>query len=109
MRHAGRMARGEWMKGAQAVGTASGYYNLRTVNIGPKRPQEGAMEDRIIALEETVALQGKTIDDLSDVIAAQQRQIDRNERMLKAVATKLHAMFEENDIGAPSDEPPPHY
>ena len=68
------------------------------------------MEDRIITLEETVALQGKTIDDLSDVIAEQQRQIDRNERMLKAVATKLHAMFEQDDfIGAPSDEPPPHY
>ena len=68
------------------------------------------MEDRIIALEETVALQGKTIDDLSDVIAEQQRQIDRNERMLKAVATKLHAMYEQDEfIGAPPDEPPPHY
>lgn len=68
------------------------------------------MEERIIALEETVALQGKTIDDLSDVIAAQQRQIDHNERMLKAVATKLHAVYESGDLmGEPTDEPPPHY
>ena len=68
------------------------------------------MEDRIITLEEIVALQGKTIDDLSDVIADQQRQIDRNERMLKAVATKLHAMYEAGDaFGEPSDEPPPNY
>ncbi|WP_461208499.1 SlyX family protein [Desulfocurvus sp. DL9XJH121] len=68
------------------------------------------MEDRIIALEETVALQGKTIDDLSDVIAEQQRQIDKNERMLRAVATKLSSFAETGStLDQPPDEAPPHY
>jgi len=66
-------------------------------------------EDRIIALEETVALQGKTIDDLSDVIAEQQKQIDKNERLLKAVATKLSAMYDPTMEIGPPDEAPPHY
>lgn len=68
------------------------------------------LENRIITLEEIVGLQGKTIDDLSDVIAAQQKQIDNNERMLKAVATKLHAMYEPGSgSDSPPDEAPPHY
>lgn len=68
------------------------------------------MEDRIIRLEETVALQDKTIEDLSDVIAAQQKQIDRLERTQKSIATKLHAMFDHSSgIDAPPDESPPHY
>ncbi|BBD08964.1 SlyX family protein [Desulfovibrio ferrophilus] len=67
-------------------------------------------ESRIIALEETVGLQGKTIDDLSDVIAEQQKQIDKNERMLRAVANKLHAMYDPGlSVDGPPDEAPPHY
>lgn len=67
------------------------------------------MEDRIISLEETVALQGKTIDDLSDVLAMQQKQIDKMERMLQAVANKLHAMYDPSLEIGPPDEAPPHY
>lgn len=67
------------------------------------------LEDRVISLEETVAMQGKTIDDLSDVIAEQQKQIDKNERLLKAVGTKLAAMFDPNLEVGPPDEAPPHY
>ncbi|MBU1003635.1 MAG: SlyX family protein [Proteobacteria bacterium] len=68
------------------------------------------LEDRIVTLEEIVGLQGKTIDDLSDVIADQQKQIDSNERMLKAVATKLHAMYDSGSaMDGPPDEAPPHY
>lgn len=67
------------------------------------------MEDRIIALEETVALQGKTIDDLSDVLAMQQKQIDKMERMLNAVSNKLHALYDPSLEVGPSDEAPPHY
>lgn len=68
------------------------------------------MEDRIIRLEETVALQDKTIEDLSDVLAAQQKQLDAMERMLQSMATKLHAMYDPSSgIDAPPDDAPPHY
>lgn len=68
------------------------------------------MEERIMRLEETVALQGKTIDDLSDVIASQQRQLDDDERLLKAAVTRLRALWEMNDAQElPPDEKPPHY
>lgn len=68
------------------------------------------MEDRIIRLEETVALQEKTMEELSDVIAGQQKQIDTLERMLRSVATKLHAMYDPTTgIDSPPDEAPPHY
>lgn len=68
------------------------------------------MEERIIRLEETVALQEKTIEDLSDVIAAQQKQIDAMERLLQAVATRLQAAFTAGaSTAAPPDEAPPHY
>ena len=68
------------------------------------------MEDRIIRLEETVAMQAKTIDDLSDVLAAQQKQLDTMERLLQSVATKLHAMYDPSSgIDSPPDDAPPHY
>ncbi|MCK9241127.1 SlyX family protein [Desulfocurvus sp.] len=68
------------------------------------------MEDRIIRLEETVALQEKTIEDLSDVLAAQQKQLDAVERLLQAVATRLQTAFTVGaTTAAPPDEAPPHY
>jgi len=68
------------------------------------------MEERIIRLEETVALQEKTIEDLSDVIAGQQKQIDAMERLLQAVATRLQAAFTAGaSTATPPDEAPPHY
>lgn len=77
---------------------------------GPHREDVMDYERHIIALEEIVGLQGKTIDDLSDVIAEQQKQIDKNERMLKAVANKLHAMYDNGmSADSPPDEAPPHY
>jgi SlyX protein len=68
------------------------------------------MEERIIRLEETVALQERTIEELSDVLAAQQKQIDAMERLLQAVATRLQAAFTVGaTTAAPPDEAPPHY
>lgn len=68
------------------------------------------MEDRIIRLEETVALQDKTIEELSDVIADQQQQIDAIERMLRPMANKLHALFDSSSgMDMPPDDAPPHY
>lgn len=65
-------------------------------------------EDRIIRLESDVALNLKVIDDLNDVIADQQKQIDRLERRLELISVKLASLDVESTNGM-SDEVPPHY
>ncbi|NJB69006.1 SlyX protein [Desulfobaculum xiamenense] len=69
---------------------------------------ERTYEDRIIKLESDVALNLKVIDDLNDVIAAQQKQIDMLERRLDLVVSKLASIDMESG-GGPADEVPPHY
>jgi len=66
------------------------------------------MEDRVISLETDVGLQGKTLDDLSDVIADQQRQIDELERQMKFVMSKIQG-WQPDGADAPAQEVPPHY
>ena len=66
------------------------------------------MTDAIVELEIKVAHQDATLNELSDVVAQQQQQIDR---LLKEVQ-RLHDRLEEHveSIRTPSEEaPPPHY
>lgn len=66
------------------------------------------MTDAIVELEIKVAHQDATLNELSDVVAQQQQQIDR---LLKEVH-RLHDRLEEHveSIRTPSEEaPPPHY
>lgn len=65
------------------------------------------MSDRITALEETVAHQGKTIDELSEQLTEQWKVIDRMKRMLERMGERL-----ENLDAGTGDVPvtkPPHY
>ena len=47
------------------------------------------MEERLIELETRVAFQEKLIEELSDVLAKQQHQIDQMEQQLITVASQL--------------------
>ena len=63
------------------------------------------MSDRITALEETVAHQGKTIDELSEQLTEQWKVIDRMKRMLERLGERLENL----DAGtgeAPVPKPP---
>lgn len=68
------------------------------------------MEDRIERLENLVALQENTIEELNDSLADQQKQIIDLEKLVKRLAGKvreLDADMEQQSGGI--DVPPPHY
>ncbi|SKA63150.1 SlyX family protein [Desulfobaculum bizertense] len=69
---------------------------------------ERTLEERIIRLESDTAMNLKVIDDLNDVIASQQKQIDRMERQLERVTRKL-LEIDYDEGGNIPDPPPPHY
>ena len=64
-------------------------------------------EDRIIALEETVAHQSHTIDELSGQLAEQWKVIDRMKRVLERLGERLETM--ESGTGETPVTRPPHY
>jgi len=67
------------------------------------------MSDRLDTLEEKVAHLERALGELSDVVARQQKELDRalerNQRLMDKIATI------ESDFGpsAPAHEKPPHY
>jgi SlyX protein len=65
-------------------------------------------EDRIVALEEMVAHQAKTIDELSDQLAEQWKVVDRMKRALETLGERLIGMEERTGEAAPMTKPP-HY
>lgn len=67
------------------------------------------LEQRIIDLEQELALQRHTVDQLSDIIAEQQKDIDRLTASFRAVAGKIKAFDEFLSEGGVDDGPPPHY
>ena len=67
-------------------------------------------DNRLMDMETRFAYQEKTIADLNDVVAQQQRTIDR----LEVIVEKLAQRFQElsaamSGIDAPANEKPPHY
>ena len=70
---------------------------------------EPTVAERIDALEEHIAHQQSTIDDLMDVSQAQWAEIERLKREIGKVTRSLEAMVEGDDDAPPVDQPPPHY
>lgn len=66
------------------------------------------MEEEIIELQTKVAFQDRAMEQLSDVVAAQQRQIDELEKRLKVLANKLRDVALSDQVEGP-EPPPPHY
>lgn len=67
-----------------------------------------AETDRLDALEAHIAELGRVIDDLSDVAARQQREIDRLTKALEHSHARLGAL-EDNMPAPPASEKPPHW
>ncbi|WP_443749198.1 SlyX family protein [Asticcacaulis solisilvae] len=65
-------------------------------------------EDRVIALEEMVAHQARTIDELSDQLAEQWKTIDRMRRTLERLSERLIGLEERTGEPTPVTKPP-HY
>ncbi|MCO5732859.1 SlyX family protein [Rhizobium sp. SSA_523] len=64
--------------------------------------------DRIITLEETVAYQAKTIEELSEQIAEQWKVLDQTRLKLDRL-TERFLSLEEASLEAPAVTKPPHY
>ena len=64
-------------------------------------------EDRITALEETIAHQVKTIDELSDQVTQQWKLIDQMKRLLERLGERIETV--ESGAGEIPVTRPPHY
>ncbi|ENN87565.1 Protein SlyX [Rhizobium freirei PRF 81] len=65
-------------------------------------------QSRITTLEETVAYQAKTIEELSDQIAEQWKVIEQTRHKLDRL-TERFLTLEEQSLDAPGIAKPPHY
>lgn len=65
-------------------------------------------EKRIIALEETIAHQAKTIEELSDQLTEQWKVVEQTRSKLDRL-TERFLSLEEQSLDAPAITRPPHY
>lgn len=64
---------------------------------------------RIEALEERVTYQDDAIEMLNQTITKQWAQIDALNRQIAILTDRLREAEARSAVGAPRDEPPPHY
>lgn len=66
-------------------------------------------DSRIEALETTLAFQEQTIEELSQALAEQYRQIEALRRELKHLGAQLRDVESHPALAAGREPPPPHY
>lgn len=67
------------------------------------------MEDRIIRLEETVAIQERIIEQLSDALTEQQVEIAEMSKQLRLLGERVKNVGPGSDNEPGDEPPPPHY
>lgn len=68
------------------------------------------MTDKTTALEEQLAHLTRTVEELSDVVARQDREIDRIGRRLQMLMTReAERELDAGDAAPLADQPPPHW
>jgi SlyX protein len=79
------------------------------IDLETRMRQTASMTQRIDAIEEKLAHLERAVNELSDVVARQQREIDsardRNQRLMD----KLASLESESGASATTYEKPPHY
>ncbi len=68
-----------------------------------------ADEERLVGVETQLAHQGQTIDELSAVISKQWSLLERLERRLERIESRLLEMEGAVAAAGPPEPPPPHY
>jgi SlyX protein len=71
--------------------------------------EDEPLENRVIDLEAQIAVQNRTIDELSDALADQWQKIDKLDRQVKKLNDRLAAAEGDLHTVLPQDRPPPHY
>ncbi len=66
-------------------------------------------EERFVDLESRLAHQDQLLNDLNDVVTAQQAKIMQLEELCGALLQRVQAVGDGAPVGDPGDERPPHY
>jgi SlyX protein len=66
-------------------------------------------DERLIDLETRLAYQDHTIQQLNDIVSAQQKQIDQLTATLKVLADRFREAARDASSIDPGNEKPPHY
>jgi len=67
------------------------------------------MEQRLTDMEMLIMHQGHVIEQLNEVVTAQQQSIDRLMKELKIIKDHLRGMTSSDNRLPSEEEPPPHY
>jgi SlyX protein len=67
------------------------------------------MEERLIELESRLAFQEHTLQELNDIVAAQQQEIAILRQALQELDQRLRAMARQPVASVEEETPPPHY
>jgi len=67
------------------------------------------IKDRLNYLEEKIAFQEQTIDELNEALTNQQQNIDKMHIQIKYIIDKLKGSTTSNIADAEEETPPPHY
>ena len=67
------------------------------------------MEQRFIELETRLAFQETTIQELNQIVTAQQEKIDILQAAIQELHQRMQSMSEETVHDPGSEPPPPHY
>ena len=67
------------------------------------------MEQRLTDMEMLIMHQGHVIEQLNEVVTAQQNSIDRLIKELKVIKEHLRGMTSSDNRLSSEEEPPPHY
>jgi SlyX protein len=67
------------------------------------------MSERLEAIEEKLAHLERAVNELSDVVARQQKDLDRALERNQRLMDKLAALESESGVSATAYEKPPHY
>jgi SlyX protein len=70
---------------------------------------DNTLENRLIALETRLAHHERMTDEMSDVLATQQRTIDHLNAQLRRLGDRMQDVESGFDRSPQDDKPPPHY
>lgn len=69
----------------------------------------GMSEERFIDLESRLAHQDQLLNELNDVVTAQQATIMQLDELCKSLLTRVRSLGDAMPAASPGDEKPPHY
>lgn len=67
------------------------------------------LHQQFIAIQESLTLLQRDVDDLNDVVLGQQRELESLRRENRRLEGRLERMLESDNFPSPEEDKPPHY